>query len=309
MNDKQIKDYKVFEPDYETKQKWLTTRKIGHHSKFIHLPGFYQDSTSRADIVLFNLAFAVEIITSISIVVGGLMKHETSNKLGAIGNVFFLLLLDGIGAYLVHKMKGKYCVIDNKILADPEHAHAHELQKTGKYNRGIGIFCIICSGILKCVGVLLYTKISITILIVLFFIYAFIMYIHIAHTGYYIAHLLFQRRYDKQFNKFSSDNLNGNKSIYGATVIHKPFESKIDLKFTKIHSGNHYIEFVSNENVSGKNTFKYNITTIGVLQDSEIHAFLNNLTDEQTTVVTSICLKQQAFGIHTPNTISHSINN
>jgi hypothetical protein len=309
MNDQQVKDYNVFEPDYETKQKWLTTRKVGHHSTFMHLPGFYQDSTSRTDKILFNIGLIVELSTSISILIGGAMKHETSNKLGSIGTVFFLLLLDGMGAYMVHKMKGKYCELDNKIQVEPNNAHAYELQKTGKIYKILGVACIIISGILKCIGVLLYTKISLTILIVLFLIYAFIMYIHIQHTGFYISHLLFKHSFKKQHNKYATDKLNGINSIYSAKIISKPFQSEIDLNFTKIKSGNHFIEFDSIETFNNKTVYNYNLTTIGVMQDSEIHGFLNNLNDIQTSIISSNCLKHQVLSIHTPNKIEHSNNN
>lgn len=300
-------DNSVFEPDFETKQKWLETRKEPHHSRFIHLPGFYQDSTSRADTILFWMAFTVEILTALFILIGGLMKHNTSNKLMAVGNVFFLLLLDGIGAYWVHKMKGKYCELENKMLAEPENEHGYKLQKDGVYYKRLGIIFIVISGILKSIGILVFTKISIVVFVVLLLVYAFIIYIHIAHTGYYWAHVFFQKRFDDQFNKFSDDKLRGHTSFYSGTVRKSIFISHLSLEFENLHSGKHVIEFNSNKNKTNPNIFEYTLTTKGILEDAEIHTFLNGLNEDAQKIISHECLKHQVLKIHNPDKVAHTI--
>jgi hypothetical protein len=288
----------VFEPDYKTKQRWLSTRKNEHHSETVHLNGFYQDSTSKNDKILFWVAFFIEILVAFFILFGGLGKRDFGMKMFAIFDVIALIVLDGAGAYFVHMMKGKYCELDNKIIAEPTQKRAYELKKTNKWAKPFGIFCIILSAVFKAIGVLLFTKIRMTIFVVLLLLYVFVIYIHIAHTGYYFAGLLFRKARRKQEDIFSLDKHEGKKSIYEARILDHFFESKFDLKINEAaprEVGHHKIEFIGNE----EGTYKYKLITVGVLEDSEIISFLAGYNKDQQKIISKECLYHQVFGIHT----------
>ncbi len=294
-------DKTVFEPDYKTKQFWLSTRKHAHHADNVHLPGFYQDKTSSADIKLFWFAFTIEIIVSIFILVGGLQKRDFLMKIFAVSDVVLLLLLDGIGAYLVHKMKSTYCILDNKILVNKTNAHAISLQREkGKVNFVIGVIVIIISAILKAVGVLLFTKIRMTVFVILLIIYAFIVYVHIAHTGYRFAGHYFRKRYKRQFDKFSLAKEQNHNSEFEAKIREHKIITKVnlDIEINKaIIVENHKLSFIKSEN----NSYEYLLITIGVMEDEDIFTFLGGKTPEQKKVISEELLYHQVLYINQQN--------
>lgn len=292
-------DSNVFEPDFRTKQRWIATRKNEHHTETVHLNGFYQDGTSKNDKILFWIAMIMEIIVVIFILVGGLSKRDFGMKLFAIFDVIALIALDGAGAFFVHLMKGPYCLLDNKIIAEPSEKRAYELEKTHKWAYPLGVFFIILSAICKAIGVLLFTKIRMTIFVVLLLLYIFIVYIHVAHTGYFFAGLLFNKSINNQLNIFTINKHKGKSSIYTARILEHKFTANNDLDI-KISDpkkvGNHAIEFIGFEN----NLYHYKLITVGVLEDSEIFQFLAGRSKEQQKYIAHACLYHQVFGIHTP---------
>jgi hypothetical protein len=292
------KDKTVFEPDYETKQKWLSTRKIPHHANSVHLPGFYQDKTSSVDGILFWSAFMIELLVSFFILFGGLQKRDFIMKVFAVSDVILLISLDLIGAFLVHKMKGKYCFLDNKILVDKSNSHAISLQrKKGKGYAIVGVIVIIISAILKAVGVLLFTKIRMTVFVILLIVYAFIVYVHIEHTGYYWAGKWFRKRFNKQRDEFALAKEQNHHSDFEAEIREHKILTNVNLEIdlqNPITVNNHKLLFLK----ESPEKYDYKLITTGVMEDAEIFIFVGGKTPEQQKVISEELLKHQVLFIH-----------
>lgn len=295
--DEKIKDKNIFEPDFQTKQKWLSTRKEPFHNNVVHLPGFYQNSESNADSILFWMAFTFEMVTVCLILFGGLNKSESIMRWASVGTAVLLIILDAIGAYWVHKQKGEICKLNNLMLADPDNQKGYEKEKEkGSSFNFLGKSFIILSGILKMGGIFLFFGIPLTVLFILPLIYGFIIYIHIFHTGYYFANKSFKNRYNNQQDEFAVDKKNGIMSKYSAVIRHHEIISTTRLLPPNSSSrvvGQHELALNSKTN-------KYTLTTKGVLRDDEIHRFMDGLGNDQKAIISLECLKHQTTNIHVP---------
>lgn len=305
----QIKSRFEFEPDRNARQQWLGTRKRESSSYGgTILPGFYQTADSKDGIWVF-IAFVVEFFAVILTVQGGMRKGGVY-LIGAIGAVIFFIFFDIVGTILHHKPMPERCRLKNTIATTTEErskiGYINQLSGYGKAYTFFGILLIVTSAILKIGAIFLLGRFSLSFIIILMIFYLLVIYIHINHTGYWLAERSVNKEFEKQHAEWARKANNTNLSedqrkLNNAEIRRSPFESDIKLEKIEIdkpiEAERHKIALLSEDKEKG--IYKYEITTIGILLDEDIQLFVNTgQKDAGSKLIAEICLKHQVEKIH-----------
>lgn len=281
-----IPDRSNFAPDDNALVKWLGTRKMGKPIGNTTLPGFYSDSGFSDDSRWFWFGIVGEIVGI------GLIFAGASKKGGVFALVAILLALAFVACDLflankLHQFVAKRTWIKNRLFilgnSNPQQSQGlRTKQDEGKAQDTIFKIFIILIGLIKFVAVV---ALGVTrnpiVYIPIAVLYAFVCYVHISHTGYYLAHEYTEKMF-KQQNK--AYGING----YGASRILRhlfTLQSRIQLP---IKMGN-IAQIIPNTDYQGVNGGNhYVLETEGVLIDDDISMLV---TGQETSVRDSIALE------------------
>jgi len=305
-----IKDRFQFEPNANARRAWLSTRKkpitCGNQS----LPGFYQTVDYEKDFGWVMLAACVESAAVILTIYGGFIKGGPY-IIGSIIVVLLFLVFDIVGANFVHRNVAKKCEIKSRILFTSDNGAKQGLRNELKKGNGIvvlGILLIVISSVLKISAILLLGKFALLFYIVMSVLYLLVIYVHIAHTGYYLAERRTGIMFREQHELWAQDKMmhKENKVEEGNIrfSIRKPapssiLESEVKLNIVDKKSvGEHSISFIKEEQKGDKKLFIYEIETNGLLKDDDINLFTNAQTDIQAGIIALACLKHQVEKVH-----------
>jgi len=287
------KGYKGIEPTTETLNKWLLTRKRseGEFLTFgdFKYSGFYTVQNYRSDRLFFRIAFILEILFlfAVSIMVGG---FDLLLSLSA----FACIALDFIGAYFYHKNSDKICKAQlalniekyNKKIGRSNGNNIGKLDQTLKSekikaSRIIGATLILFSALLKIVGSFILFELPV-FTIALTFIYCFVAYIHIYHTGYWFAGWRFFSAMDKQLiSELKVDPISGINTEFDFDcweVENLPAEIKLkEIRYNIFKENNIYDSLQYNKE---DNKWSYHKWHHHFWDDADLINFINSKDDK-----------------------------
>jgi len=297
-----------FEPNSNARRAWLATRK---KPVIYNLPGFYNTIDYEKDTAWVMLAVCVEAVAVALTLYGGITKGGIF-LLGAVIVVVLFLVFDVVGANLYHKNVGINCEIQNKIIIEPNEGVKEGLRnrlKKGKGVKFIGVLLIVMSSLFKIFAILLLGKFNLMFYAIMAVLYIIVIYIHLAHTGYYLAERKTANMFRKQHDLWSEDKMLVNEGkkdkgdIRGAVRKPSPksvFDSEIKLRFENgmVKVGEHAIRFIEEREENGHKLYTYEIETNGILEDNDIVLLTGGQTEQQGSIIARACLKHQITMIH-----------
>jgi hypothetical protein len=311
-----IENRQDFEPSADARKNWLATRKKTYPYA---LPGFYNTIDNQKDSGWFILAACIEAAAIILTLYGGISKSMTRGfshggviyLAGSIILIFMFFICDFVGIYFYHRNVGERCLIRNKIRleTDPgaQEGLRNDLSK-GVFFKVMGVILIVISALLKIGAIFLLGSFALFFYVIMAILYLIVIYIHLAHTGYYLAETSTERIFKKQHNEWSNGRKNAtNINLPGGHVkyeitIPKPittFESEIKLKTENniIQGGNHhYIRLEEEKKVDEeKIIYVYILEATGLLIDDDINSLTRGQTPQAGNIIAEACLRHQLF--------------
>ncbi len=297
-----------FEPNDDARKAWLATRK---KPIIYSLPGFYNTIDYEKDTAWVILAVCIEGAAVALTLYGGITKHGVY-LVSSIIAVALFVFFDWVGANWFHKNVGAKCLIRNKIVLQKDRGVQEGLReelKKGVIFQVAGVTLIVLSALFKITAILLLGTFNMIFYLIMSLLYLIVIYIHIAHTGYFLAEFNTAKKFRKQHSQWSEDKVKADeKTIPEENIRHSVrvpspksvFDSEIKLKIdnNKMKVGEHSISFIEEIEVNNQKIYTYEIETNGILKDEDIVLFTGGQTDQQGSIIALECLKHQIFKIH-----------
>lgn len=294
------KGYKGVIPAPETTRKWLLTRKRSEDDFLtfgdFKFSGFYTVQNYRSDRLFFSIAFILEILflVAVSIMVGG---FDLLLSLSA----FACIALDFIGAFFYHKNSDKICKAQlelniekyNKKIGRSDGLNTtklnYKLKKEKRISsRIIGAILILFSALLKIVGSFILFELPV-FTIALTFIYCFVAYIHIYHTGFWFAGWKFFGAMDKHLiTELQNDTIKGRNTeddFERKEVENLPVNIKLkQIKYNIFKENDIYDSLQYNED---EDKWVYRIWKHHFWDDDDLINFINSKDDKHGVLTDS----------------------
>lgn len=312
-----------FQPTEDSRKKWLYTRKFEQKIGVLNFPGYYKTDGYSTDSFWFTLAISVEIVAVIITILGGFSKG-LGFGIGSVIIVALFVFFDVLGAKLVHKYVGEIQKIKNAILieSDINTIKGHLLNistlKT-KFSKYLGVFLIILSSLLKVFAIFILNRFPLPFISIMVISYLLVIYIHIIHSGYWLAEYNLRKSFKKEYNLFALSKVSGNVNPENISKMRQmPFTTNIPLSIDEsLSSGAHKINNINSSVVSrGSRIFVYSpenngsvrvesydtqegpfynymLDTIGVLTDEDIMGFTHGQNTGQASIIALACLDFQ----------------
>jgi hypothetical protein len=313
----EIIDRFSFMPGTESRQLWLATRKRPFACGNIRLPGFYQTVDYGKDTGWFIMAMVIEIAAFSLTLYGGIMRGGIY-LLGASLIVVLFLVLDYVGVILYHANAENKCFLRNRFLIEDgvNRGLIENEMRRGKGKEVFGIIFLFLSSLLKIFAVLLLTRYSIVFYVILAIFYVLVIYIHMAHTGYWFSEWRTQRKIDRDYRRRAHDigrfkrNEINESDVHYMVNTNQPlisvFETPIRIQNIApdkpITVGSHSLSFdYEDTNGGGQPLYHYTIRTVGILFDSDIILFAGGQLPMQAGVIAINCLQHQLNVVHPAN--------
>ncbi len=263
----QIPERSNFEPTQNSLSKWLAARKAKLQISNTSIPSFYSDYNFSEDVRWFWIGVIGELFGIALIFIGAAKKGKFFFGL-AVCLAIALFLCDLFLANRLHRNIGKKCWIDNMlyIIGNSDPVRRKELTLKREDGNGLDILLkifIILIGIVKLAGVAgLGTFKNPAVYIPVVVLYGVVCYIHLFHTGYYLAYIRTEKLFKKDYTDFGKGE---NKS----RSLEHPFETLSPLVNIPIRIGSlSEIDFDSSNTDVSLN--KYKLKTKGILVDEDI---------------------------------------
>ena len=287
-----------FEPSQNTKNLWLSTRKVGKQvTADLTLPGLFETVKYSQDRNLFWIAMAVEII-------GFLILAALANW-GPIIAVTMgsLVVIDVLLAMGVHYKQGEICLHSNKVLTTSSNkpVQAGHIARVRKLKHWwLGIVCMVLLWIFAIVKASVFYILNpdIFFCILILMIYAFVAYVHIYHTGYFLAGYRFRIAFNKEKDRFLEWQISGiitqNPKVV-QTIVPNYREYQLQPDNLQLKE----IQYVKGTDKDGKRADAiiydnaiWKLITWGVLDDADLHNLLGG-SDQIRAYLAIECLKAQ----------------
>lgn len=312
-----------FQPTEDSRKKWLFTRKNEQKIGVLNFPGYYKTDGYSTDSFWFSLAIAVEIIAVIITIIGGFSKG-LGLGIGSVIIVALFVFFDVLGAKLVHKFIGEIQKTKNLILieSDINVIKGHLLNIStlnSKFSKFLGYFLIILSSLLKVFAIFILNRFPLPFISIMVISYLLVIYIHIIHSGYWLAEYNLRKSFKNEYNSFARSKVSGPVNTQNNSELRPmPFTTNIPLNINgSILSGPHKIDdlntsFVSrgskvliyspenNGSVRAESYdnqvgpfYNYMINAMGVLTDNDIMGFTHSQNTGQASIIALACLDFQ----------------
>jgi hypothetical protein len=291
----QIPERFSFQPTKDALSKWLATRKPEISVANTSIPGFFSDFKYEEDSKWFwALGIMGELIGIILIVIGAAKKGGFYLTIAVVLSIV-LVICDIILARKLHRNMAKKCYIRSELYlvgtSDPQYAQKLKVEaEEGTSIDWLFRAFIVIIAIVKLLSVMglgvsriLWVYIPIAVL------YAFVCYVHLSHTGYYLAYNSVDGDFKRQYKDFGNGKNN-------AIELSLPFKSEFKLKDTPIKVGkNEIVEDIPPQTTdnNGKTQYHYVLRTTGVLEDNDISLLMNGQESNQKQVIAYQCRKHQ----------------
>lgn len=284
-----IPDKTAFQPSGAALKKWLATRKSTIHINGVPLQGFFNDTGNSTDTSWFYVAMAAELLGLTTLITGGAI-NGIAFLVGAVAVVVVSVFCDMLLAIGLHRHVGERCLIQSRLLLlndnDKQKIHDLTLQlQKGKFMDFILKTAIVLISMAKVGAIVVLGVFEMPGFYVLFVvIYAAVAYVHLYHTGYYLAYINTQKAIRKDHLKFAKGHFLARQARQRVTTI----SALHDLPIR--HSPHEILE-------ESKDNHDYAINTIGVLTDNDIIGLINGQSDSNKLQLFKVCRRLQLDNI------------
>lgn len=304
-----IPNRQEFEPSRDSLNLWLATRKNKEGSAIVTRPGLFFTRDIATDQTAFLIVIVFELIGLALLVYGGFTKDGGRFVLVTSLVAFSLFLADIALAMALHRNEAEKCRSRNALLLEQDNALRTQYQDTlkrGGFLNILIIFIMLLIALVKMAGIILLGSglDHIGIVLSLAIMFLLIVFIHVRYTGYYLAELRTSKAFKREFNAYNYGTVDAvNKRIGLAEERSSIFTYNgddllgVDKEGNKrdVLNGNNSSVIHRLQVAEDGTTWKYQITTQGILTDEDITAFLNKkgLDNQQISRLAAVCLDHQ----------------
>ena len=267
-----VTQYPDFEPSSGTKQLWLSTRKAEVNvTNNMTLPGLFNTKGYSSDKSLFFFAMTLEVI--------GFLIISALADWGVLiaGTVLALVVIDVFLAIGLHWKQSQICLLSNKKATETRGGMAAikleaQIKKLKRWWGGkLCVILLWVFAVIKASGFYVLNPDTYIFGILMFLIYSFIAYVHIFHTGYFLAEFRFRRALNKEVNEF----LKGNVAYIVPRFREYGLEPTNDLISVEFKDEIHEDERGISANALVCDNSKWNLITWGLMDDGDLGKMLN----------------------------------
>lgn len=293
-------------PSKTYREKYCSTRK--HHHQLpagIDLPGLFSTSGFDSDKRWFYIAMGIEALALFLTVRGGISRGGNWIWLSILIATFFILF-DIVGAWLSHHNERNKTILRNQsAIANDREAKQGFINESKKITlrQIMGVSLIVFSSFLKYVALFLLGTFIAGILIIAATLYLVVIYIHVYHTGFYLAEI---RRRSQLKSDIKAHQLESMLSEAERKEILSPLRAQIQTSGSeeykdKLRMTNGQITVGQNKIIEEirEGVAHYQLHVKGLLTDDLILRFIEGQNDDQTRFIVKLCIKFQ---------LTHQIN-
>jgi hypothetical protein len=274
-----------FIPDQATLKDWLNTKKSNSPLK----PGFFETVDEGKDTAWTVFALFVEVFALVTTLYFGYKSYEINRTLSSLivpgVVVFFFIAFDVLGIlFFGHDRENKVVLRGRiKITQDPlKLAEYHKELNQFTLRQFFGVLFLSVSALLKIFGILMVVKAgvsgSLPAIFVMTIFYATVVYIHIAHSGYYFARRRFTRKCNKEWNAWwtaKNAGLPNPFEVKGPSEILFSSSQPMTLNSPYVNGFVTIVSLGKQVHNDGSVTFDYKLGCWGCLWDDEIRQLSN----------------------------------
>ncbi len=295
-----------FSPRMETLRSWLKTRKSNDN------PGLFLTEDYSRDSVWTTIAILIELsavfLTSYGAIFSYLEKHKIGTLTGAIIFVFLFVAFDIIGILLHGHDKPDKVILRSQMRFekdDDNKRHQFAALNRISLRTFFGVILLLFSGILKIVAIGIFFKgITLPGQVILVLFYLVVIYIHIFHTGYWLAAIGVKKAIDNDYKQFlynRNQQLNNPFLVTQPTI--RPFISPVPMNAenNSFNNGRQTIKFINRtEENNGAVIFHYELISEGCMWGEEVTLLCNRFQEREfnrSLIDASISLQLSQIGI------------
>jgi len=264
--------------------KYLATRKEEHIVGGSPEKPFISDTGVSKDSFWVYLAFAIEFMGFVLTIIGG-AKRSSSFLITALAAIILIIIFDIVAGIQLHRNVARNTWLEAKI---PD--VSYDLQQQYRSNMGKGriknyffmVFLIIIALFKSAALFLMHPFPGVTLYIPMAMLFLLAAYIHIAHTGYFLAYKKTQKGIDKDYKDFIATAPSSSNSEL--EYISQPFNTHTELRDLPLKAGFHRIE-KSNEKCNEPGDFTYVFKINKLLTDNEILMLGASQSRENQTII------------------------
>ena len=276
-----------FKPSQEALLKWLNTRKPSAEDE---LPGLFTTVKFSADQSWTIIAILIELMAlGLTVYGAASLYQQNQSKVSlfvAIIAVVLFVAFDVIGVLLHGSDRSGKVVTRSKIKITKNAAAKKLLINNAKKitnKEFFGVLFLVLSAIIKIAAVvLLFGALNATIpmFIVLFLFYVVVVYIHVAHTGYWLSARQTARRFQREYNEFVQADIQGT-AVGKLAIDKKVFSSPHSMPggVDEFQNGRQRISFIDRQtDEHGNPLVTMALESRGIMWDEDVVALLSNFT-------------------------------
>ena len=268
--------------------KWLNTRKPSDNDQ---VPGLFTTVKFSSDQSWTIIAALIELIALGLTLYGAISLYQQNqnkaNLFAAIVAVVLFIAFDVIGVLLHGGDRSQKVVTRSKIKIAKDPAAKKILIVEAKRitnKEFFGMLFLVLSAIIKIAAVVLLLgaiNATLPIFIVLFLFYIVVVYIHVAHTGYWLSARQTAKRFRNEYDEYVQGKIMGTSDGAPLPIDRKVFTSPNSLPggVSEFQNGRQKVLSVeSSQDEHGNALFTLALESRGVMWDEDVVSLLSNFT-------------------------------
>lgn len=277
-----------FKPTQESMLRWLNTRKPSDNDQ---VPGLFTTVRFSSDQSWTIIAALIELMALCLTIYGALSLYQQNqnkaNLFVAIVAVVLFIAFDVIGVLLHGGDRSQKVVNRSKMKISKDPAAKQLLIQDAKKvtnKEFFGVLFLVLSALIKIAAViLLFGALNATLpmFVVLFLFYVVVVYIHVAHTGYWLSARQVSKRFKKEYNEYVQSKIMGTSADEGLAKDRKVFTSPNSLPggVNEFQNGRQKVVFIEkSQDEHGNASFTLALESRGVMWDEDVVSLLSNFT-------------------------------
>jgi len=273
-----------FSPSKEALQHWMNTRKPGNSIAAGH-PGLFTTIEYSKDLAWTFVAGFIELLALVLTTYGALnhyaQQQNTAVLFVTIIAVVLFVAFDWIGVLLHGADRAQKVIalakakVVNDLQIKRDLIKVAEATTTREF---FGTVFLMLSALIKIAAVtFLFGAIGATIpmFVVLVMFYITVIYIHIAHTGYWYEARKTSKRFRREWESWWKDHQeSGAANDVSKKIV---FRSPQPLQRGELQNGRQVVRFVRDVEEDGVKMFELEIESKGIMWDEDVTALLSNV--------------------------------
>lgn len=301
MTSPYYKDAHRFSPSKEALQHWMNTRKPGNSIAAGH-PGLFTTIEYSKDLAWTFVAGFIELLALVLTTYGALnhyaQQQNTAVLFVTIIAVVLFVAFDLIGVLLHGADRSKKVISLAKAKVVNDQQIKKDLIKVAEQTTTrefFGTLFLMLSALIKIGAVLLlfgFIGASIPMIVVLVMFYITVIYIHVAHTGYWLEARKTSKRFRREWEVWWKDFQESNTT--GSVNQKIVFRSPQPLQKEELQNGRQVVRSLREVDEDGVKMYELEIESKGIMWDEDVTALLSNVAPGwlQDTLRTA-CIRMQ----------------